>query len=80
MDEYQFKVNISLAIKAKDYHDAENYLSDFIQAMNEMIYSSDEDDDHYEIQWWNAVYNGKISTEAWQNLGTSFTFTMDKDQ
>ena len=49
----EYFVDITLQVLIKDVEDEDEaieYAEDFIYGLNEIAYSSDEDDDHYEIE------------------------------
>lgn len=49
--EYIVEMSIQLLIKdVNDVDEAIDYAEDFILGLNELAYSSDEDDDHYGIE------------------------------
>ena len=48
--EYTIDINLKLRIKnVKDEDEAVRYIEDFQTGIHEFVYSSDEDDDHYEL-------------------------------
>lgn len=50
---YYYNLGLVLAIKnVEDEDEAAEYASDFIIGLNDYISSSDENDDHYEINKW----------------------------
>lgn len=56
--DYTIDLNIRLRIKnAEDKEEAMQYLDDFFVGLSDMIYSSDESDDHYELESVNPHYN-----------------------
>lgn len=49
----EYFVDITLQILVKDVEDEDEaieYAEDFVYGLNEMVCSSDDEDDHYEIQ------------------------------
>ena len=55
---YRFNFSGSIQIKdVKDENEAINYFEDILLALNEILASSDENDDHYgEIDFLSTVY------------------------
>lgn len=50
---YYYNLGLVLAVKnVEDEDEAAEYASDFIIGLNDYISSSDENDDHYEINKW----------------------------
>lgn len=52
MNDKEYTIDIKLSLRVKDVEDeidAERYIDDLLGGINEFIYSSDPDDDHYEF-------------------------------
>ena len=52
MNNKEYIIDIKLRLRVKDVEDeleAENYIDSFTCGISEFIYSSDPDDDHYEL-------------------------------
>lgn len=65
MNNKEYTVDIKLRLRIKDVGDeivAESYIDDFLTGINEFIYSSDPDDDHYEF---DAVLPDWSTFEEW---------------
>lgn len=62
----EFRVPINLVIKIKDIDEdeLENYIASIQLAIQEAFYSTDPEDDHYEIAMCNPDWL-RISKEVW---------------
>ena len=48
--DYEVEIVLKVLVKdVKDEDDAIEYIDDFLYGLNDMVYSTDEWDDHYEI-------------------------------
>jgi len=62
----EFRVPINLVIKIKDIDEdeLENYIASIQLAIHEVFYSTDPEDDHYEVAMCNPDWL-RISKEVW---------------
>lgn len=52
---YTIDMKLTLAVSAEDEYEAQNFIEDFLNALQMVASSDDAEDDHYRI--YKAIYN-----------------------
>ena len=64
-----FIIPFNLVIKVKDIDEdeIENYMTDIMLAIDSVFYSSDEDDDHFEVMHCHPQWNRSYKESYYEN-------------
>lgn len=65
MVEFRVPINLVVRVKDIDEDELENYVAGIQLAINEAFYSTDPEDDHYEVAMCNPDWL-RISKEVWE--------------